>query len=158
MQSIYDDILIKNNRGHLVDKIIEATKLLKDAGFKINYHMMPGLLGSSISKDFKMFQELFSNSDFQPDMLKIYPTVVTKNSELYEIWKSGNYKALTDKQFEKLIIKIKNEAIAPYTRIQRLIRDVPLPSIEAGPIVSNLRQLIEKETYCPCIRCREMTL
>jgi len=156
VQSIYDDILIKNNRGHLVDKIIEATKLLKDAGFKINYHMMPGLLGSSISKDFKMFQELFSNSDFQPDMLKIYPTVVTKNSELYEIWKSGNYKALTDKQFEKLIIKIKNEAIAPYTRIQRLIRDVPLPSIEAGPIVSNLRQLIEKETYCPCIRCREI--
>lgn len=156
VQSIYNDILIKNNRGHLVDETIRATRLLKDAGFKINYHMMPGLLGSTPQKDFKMFQELFSNSDFQPDMLKIYPTVVTKNSELYDIWKKGNYKAITDKQFAKLVIKIKNEAIPPYTRIQRLIRDVPLPSIEAGPIISNLRQLIEKETHCPCIRCREI--
>jgi len=156
VQTIYDDVLIKNNRGHLIDATIRATKLLKDAGFKINYHMMPGLLGSTVSKDFKMFQELFKNPDFQPDMLKIYPTVVTKNSELYEIWKSGNYKALTDKQFEKLIIKIKNEAIPAYTRIQRLIRDVPLPSIEAGPTVSNLRQLIEKESHCECIRCREI--
>jgi len=156
VQTIYDDILIKNNRGHLIDATKRATKLLKDAGFKINYHMMPGLLGSTVSKDFKMFQELFKNPDFQPDMLKIYPTVVTKNSELYDIWKKGNYKALNDKQFEKLIIKIKNEAIPAYTRIQRLIRDVPLPSIEAGPTVSNLRQIIEKETHCQCIRCREI--
>ncbi|MFZ2153827.1 MAG: tRNA uridine(34) 5-carboxymethylaminomethyl modification radical SAM/GNAT enzyme Elp3 [Candidatus Moraniibacteriota bacterium] len=156
VQSIYDDVLIKNNRGHLVDKTIIATKLLKDAGFKINYHMMPGLLGSTLTKDFKMFQELFTNSNFQPDMLKIYPTVVTKNSQLYTIWKNGQYKALTDKEFAKLIIKIKNETIVPYTRIQRLIRDVPMPSIEAGPTVSNLRQIIEKETTCPCIRCREI--
>lgn len=156
VQSIYDDVLIKNNRGHLVDKTIIATKLLKDTGFKINYHMMPGLLGSTLTKDFKMFQELFTNSNFQPDMLKIYPTVVTKNSQLYTIWKNGQYKALTDKEFAKLIIKIKNETIVPYTRIQRLVRDVPMPSIEAGPTVSNLRQIIEKETTCPCIRCREI--
>jgi len=156
VQSIFDDVLIKNNRGHLVAQTIVATRLLKDAGFKINYHMMPGLLGSTVQKDFKMFKELFINSDFQPDMLKIYPTVVTKNSELYKIWKNGGYKPLTNKNFEALIIKIKNEAIAPYTRIQRLIRDVPLPSIEAGPTVSNLRQVIEKETHCQCIRCREI--
>lgn len=156
VQSIFDDVLIKNNRGHLVAQTIAATKLLKNAGFKINYHMMPGLLGSSISKDFKMFKELFTNSDFQPDMLKIYPTVVTKNSELYKIWKNRGYKPLTNKKFEALTIKIKNEAIVPYTRIQRLIRDVPLPSIEAGPTVSNLRQVIEKETHCQCIRCREI--
>ncbi|MFA6184197.1 MAG: tRNA uridine(34) 5-carboxymethylaminomethyl modification radical SAM/GNAT enzyme Elp3 [Parcubacteria group bacterium] len=156
VQSIFDDVLIKNNRGHLVAQTILATQLLKDAGFKINYHMMPGLLGSTIAKDFKMFKVLFTNSDFQPDMLKIYPTVVTKNSELYDIWKKGNYKALTDKQFAKLIIKIKNEAIPAYTRIQRLIRDVPMSSIEAGPIISNLRQIIENQTHCPCIRCREI--
>ncbi|KKP81724.1 MAG: Histone acetyltransferase [Candidatus Moranbacteria bacterium GW2011_GWF2_35_54] len=156
VQSIYDDVLIKNNRGHLVNATTSATKLLKDAGFKINYHMMPGLLGFSIAKDFKMFKELFTNPNFQPDMLKIYPTVVTKNSELYKVWKEGNYKPLSNKQFEKLIIKIKNEAIVPYVRIQRLIRDVPLCSIEAGPTVSNLRQIIEKETTCQCIRCREI--
>jgi elongator complex protein 3 len=156
VQSIFDDVLTKNNRGHLVAQTIIATKLLKEAGFKINYHIMPGLLGSTVQKDFKMFKELFTNSDFQPDMLKIYPTVVTKNSELYSIWKNDGYKPLTNQQFEKLIVRIKNEAIAPYVRIQRLIRDVPLSSIEAGPTVSNLRQVIEKKTACPCIRCREI--
>lgn len=156
VQSIFNDVLKINNRGHLIKETIHATQLLKDAGFKINYHMMPGLLGSSVKKDFLMFKELFTNPDFQPDMLKIYPTVVTKNSELYKIWKAGHYQALTDKQFEKLIIKIKNEAIVPYVRIQRLIRDVPLPSIEAGPTISNLRQIIEKQTHCQCIRCREI--
>jgi len=156
VQTIFDEILEKNNREHLIDATIRATRLLKNAGFKINYHMMPGLWGSTIQKDFKMFQELFSNPDFQPDMLKIYPTVVTKNSELYNLWKKGIYQALTDKKFENLIIKIKNEIIPPYVRIQRLIRDVPLPSIEAGPKISNLRQIIQEKSHCQCIRCREI--
>ena len=63
--------------------------------------MMPGLPGSTPAQDFKMFKELFNNSDFQPDMLKIYPTVVLKNSQLYKIWKNGLYKPLSDKKFEK---------------------------------------------------------
>ncbi|MDD3498327.1 MAG: tRNA uridine(34) 5-carboxymethylaminomethyl modification radical SAM/GNAT enzyme Elp3 [Candidatus Moranbacteria bacterium] len=156
IQSIYDDVLKINKRGHGVDKIVKATKLLKDAGFKVNYHMMPGLLGSTPKKDYKMFSELFSNPNFQPDMLKIYPTVVIKNTPLYNLWKKNKYKALTDKVFENLVIRIKNEVIPPYTRIQRLVRDVPLPSIEAGPRISNLRQIIEEKSKCQCIRCREI--
>ncbi|MCK9379403.1 MAG: tRNA uridine(34) 5-carboxymethylaminomethyl modification radical SAM/GNAT enzyme Elp3, partial [Candidatus Moranbacteria bacterium] len=105
VQSIFDDILELNKRGHNISETIRATKLLKDAGFKINYHIMPGLLGSSLEKDIAMFADLFSNSDFQPDMLKIYPTVVIKDSELYAVWKKGDYKPLTDKQFEELIIE-----------------------------------------------------
>lgn len=175
VQSIFDDVLKLNKRGHLVDETIRATKLLKNAGFKINYHMMPGLPGSSPARDFKMFKDLFSKPDFQPDMLKIYPTVVLKNSALYSFWKNSKkiihkpttvnkcitnklygYKPLTDKQFEKLAIKIKNEAIAPYVRIARLVRDVPTTSIVDGPVVSNLRQIIEHKSNCPCIRCREV--
>lgn len=156
VQSIFDSVLKSNKRGHNVEATIRATKLLKDAGFKINYHMMPGLPGSNINKNYKMFKELFSNSDFQPDMLKIYPTVVVKNSDLYNLWKKKKYKALTDKQFEKFITKVKNDLIPPYVRISRLIRDVPATSILAGPIVSNLRQIIAKKSHCPCIRCREV--
>jgi elongator complex protein 3 len=156
VQSIFDDVLKKNRRGHSVVATIEATKLLKNAGFKINYHMMPGLPGSDQKKDFKMFEELFSNDNFQPDMLKIYPTVVIKNSALYNLWKKKKYKALTDEQFERFIIKVKNELIPPYVRISRLVRDVPATSIVAGPKVSNLRQIISQKTNCPCIRCREV--
>ncbi len=156
VQSIFDEVLKINKRGHDVSRTISATKLLKDAGFKINYHIMPGLLGSNLKKDYSMFEKLFSSSDFQPDMIKIYPTVVTRGSVLYSLWRKGKYKALTDKQFEKFIVKVKNELIPPYVRITRLVRDIPTVSILAGPIVSNLRQIIAKESKCPCIRCREV--
>ncbi|MDZ4385223.1 MAG: radical SAM protein, partial [Candidatus Moranbacteria bacterium] len=179
VQSVFDDVLKINKRGHDIQKTIEATKLLKDAGFKINYHIMPGMYGSTPEKDIVMFQELFSNPAFQPDMLKIYPTVIVKNCALYKIWKGrqnkqsqenktahnstavllcaeGNYQPLTDTQFKKMILKIKNEIIPPYVRIARLVRDVPTSSILAGPTISNLRQIIEKESQCQCIRCREV--
>jgi len=156
VQSIFDDVLKINKRGHGVEKTIEATKILKDAGFKINYHIMPGLPGSNLKKDLQMFQQLFSNPDFQPDMLKIYPTVVVKNSALYNFWKKSKYKPLTDKQFEKFILQVKNEVIPPYVRISRLVRDVPATSIVAGPTLSNLRQMIAHKSSCRCIRCREV--
>ena len=156
VQSVFDDVLKINKRGHDIQKTIEATKLLKDAGFKINYHIMPGLPGSNLEKDFQMFQQLFSNPDFQPDMLKIYPTVVTKNTKLYSLWKNGKYKPLGNKEFSEFVLKIKKEIIPPYVRIARLVRDVPTSSIMAGPTVSNLRQIIEHESECQCIRCREV--
>jgi elongator complex protein 3 len=156
VQSIFNNVLEKNKRGHKVEASIEASKLLKDAGFKINYHIMPGLYGSNLKKDYRMFKELFSNPDFQPDMLKIYPTVVTRNSDLYKLWKNGKYKPLSDINFQKFILKVKKNIIPPYVRIARLVRDVPATSIVAGPTASNLRQLIEKESACQCIRCREV--
>jgi elongator complex protein 3 len=156
IQSIYNDVLKLNNRGHLVEASIEATKLLKEAGFKINYHLMPGMYGSSFKKDLEMFKELFSNPDFQPDMIKIYPCVVTKNSKLYQLWKTGKYQPLSNEENEKLMIAIK-KIIPSYVRITRLIRDIPEESIEAGPNISNLRQILQqKKVRCQCIRCREV--
>lgn len=156
IQSVFDDVLIKNKRGHLVEASIEASTLLKDAGFKINYHIMPGLYGSNLKKDYLMFKKLFSDQNFQPDMLKIYPTVVLKNSVLYKLWKEKKYKALEDEKFEKFIIKVKNNLIPPYVRIARLVRDVPTGHIFAGPRISNLRQIVAKKSKCRCIRCREV--
>ncbi len=156
VQSIFDEVLAKNNRGHAVAETIRATKLLKNAGFKINYHIMPGLYGSDAKKDYRMFKKLFSSPDFQPDMLKIYPTVVLRDSALYNVWKKGKYQALDDKQFEKFILRVKKNLIPPYVRIARLVRDVPAESIIAGPLVSNLRQMIAEKSRCQCVRCREV--
>ncbi|NTU66501.1 MAG: tRNA uridine(34) 5-carboxymethylaminomethyl modification radical SAM/GNAT enzyme Elp3 [Candidatus Moranbacteria bacterium] len=156
IQSVFDDILTKTRRGHSISATAQATKLLKDAGFKINYHIMPGLPDSTPKRDLEMFSMLFNDERFQPDMLKIYPTVVLAGSELHDIWKRKGYEPLSDNDFEKLIIRIKNDLIPPYVRIARLVRDVPNSSIVAGPIVSNLRQLIANESRCPCIRCREV--
>jgi elongator complex protein 3 len=160
VQSIYGDVLRKNKRGHDIRAVTKATKLLKDAGFKITYHMMPNLLSSNPQKDEKMFQELFSNPGFQPDQLKIYPCAVLKTAPLYKLWKQGKYKPYSEKQLIDLLIKIK-EKIPPYARIVRMIRDIPRQSIVAGNKVSNLREVVVQEMEkrnkkCRCIRCREI--
>lgn len=160
VQSIYNNILDLNRRGHKIDATILATKLLKDAGFKVCYHMMPNLPGSNLKLDEKMFQELFSNPSFRPDLLKIYPCVVLKEAKLYQRYNSGKYKSYSKSQLIKLIKNIKKK-IPSYVRIQRLIRDIPSKSIVAGCKISNLRQMIaqdmKKEGWrCNCIRCREV--
>jgi len=161
VQSIYNDVLSLNKRGHPVESTIKATLLLKDAGFKIGYQMMLNLPGSDVKKDEKMFEELFSNPDFQPDLLKIYPTALLKEAPLYKWWKQGKYKPYSEKQLIELVKAIKKK-IPFYVRIERIIRDIPSPSIVAGPAkLSNLRQVIAKHAgqehwHCRCIRCREI--
>ena len=161
IQSIYDDVLKLNLRGHGVKEIVSATKLLKDAGFKILYQTMPGLPGSNLRRDEKMFEELFTNHNFQPDLLKIYPCALLKESPLYKWWKEGKYKPYTEKQLINLIKSIKRK-IPYYVRIQRISRDIPSPVIVTGGAkTSNLRQMMFKKMksegwQCKCIRCREV--
>lgn len=160
VQSIYDEILKINKRGHTIKEVIQATKFLKDAGFKVCYHMMPNLFGSNLKKDEKMFEEIFENSDFRPDFLKIYPCVVVKEAELYKIWKKGNYKPYTNKQLIELLKNI-SKKIPLYCRVIRIIRDIPSSRIAVGSKISNLREIItvqaKKEGWqCRCIRCREI--
>ncbi|MFA5051152.1 MAG: tRNA uridine(34) 5-carboxymethylaminomethyl modification radical SAM/GNAT enzyme Elp3 [Patescibacteria group bacterium] len=160
VQAIDDKILEKNQRGHNVQKIIEATKLLKDAGFKVCYHIMPGLYGSSVKKDLTMFKRIFDDPDFRPDMLKIYPCVVTKNSKLYKIWQQKKYKPYSNRQLINLIVKMKL-LVPHYVRINRVIRDIPSWQIRGGSKISNLREVLDKNLKklgkeCQCIRCREI--
>ncbi len=156
VQAIDDQILTLNKRGSGVQEIVSATKLLKDYGFKVTYHFMPALPGSTPSRDLEMFQELFSNPNYQPDQIKFYPTVVTKGSLLYRWYKAGKYQPYTDQELENLIASCK-AIVPPYVRIIRLIRDIPGESIVAGNLVTNLRQVMQqKGVRCNCIRCREI--
>jgi elongator complex protein 3 len=138
-------------------EIVKATELLKETGFKICYHLMPNLPGATLPTDQKMFKTLFSDERFQPDMIKIYPCVVTKGSLLYRWFKRGQYKTYTDKQLINLLLKIKKN-IPEYVRINRLYRDIPAASIVSGCKISNLRQVLADKVKCSCIRCREVGL
>ena len=154
VQSIYDDILKKNLRGHGVKETVLATQLLKDAGFKVLYQIMPNLYGSSPARDLKMFKTIFTDSRFQPDLLKIYPCALLKSSLLFNVWRKGSYRPYAEKQLINLVRAIKKN-IPRYVRIQRIARDIPSKSIIAGPAkISNLRQLVSGR--CKCIRCREV--
>ena len=147
-------------RGHTVSDSIAATRIAKDAGLKVCYHMMPGLPGSTEKKDLETFHMIFTDERFKPDMIKIYPTLVTKGTKLYDLWKEGKYEPLTTEQASLLIARIKKD-IPEWVRIQRIQRDIPAHEISAGIKKSNLRQYVEKEmhqhqTSCRCIRCREI--
>lgn len=155
VQAIDDNILKLNNRGHDVAAIAQATKKLKQFGFKITYHFMPALPGSNPKKDVVMFKQLYSDERFKPDQIKFYPTTVVKDSLLYKWWRQEKYKPYSDKELEKVIIDCKKN-VPVYTRIMRLIRDIPGESIEAGNKITNLRQVLKnKGIKCKCIRCRE---
>ena len=155
IQSVYDDVLKFIERGHTIKDSIESIRILKDLGFKINLHYMPGL--TNLKRDFEGMKGLFS-PEFNPDMLKIYPCMVLKGTKLYELYKQGKYKPLTTKEAAKLIIRFK-KIIPKYCRIMRIQRDIPSYVIEAGVDITNLRQYIDElGKKCQCIRCREIGL
>ena len=155
VQVLDDKILEKNMRGHGVDAVVSATQMLRDWGFKITYHVMAGLPGSTIENDLEKFKLLFNDERFRPDQIKFYPTVVTEGSLLYEWYKKGLYLPLQGVDLQKLIVNVK-KVIPPYTRLIRLIRDIPQNEIVAGNMVTNLRQVLKRAgVECHCIRCRE---
>lgn len=159
VQSLRDEVLNKIKRGHSVDKTIEATQLLKDSFLKITYHMMLGLPLTNKEQDVHAYKELFTNPDFKPDSLKIYPCLVMAGTPLYEDFKKGEFKPINTEDATERIIEIKKE-IPEYCRIMRIQRDIPTYMTEAGVDKTNLRQLIHQRLIkakqeCRCIRCRE---
>lgn len=161
VQSIYDKVLQLNNRGNSNQDTIHATKLLKDSGFKVAYQIMPNLLGATIDDDKEMFNELFHNSSYMPDHLKIYPLALVKSANIYNFYKDGRYKPYNKEELIDLL-KYAKSLVPVFCRIERVIRDIPAESIvEGGSKISNLRQIISLELAkegrsCQCIRCREV--
>ncbi|MBU0666882.1 MAG: tRNA uridine(34) 5-carboxymethylaminomethyl modification radical SAM/GNAT enzyme Elp3 [Nanoarchaeota archaeon] len=160
IQTTDDAILKRINRGYDEKTAIKSIKTLKDLGFKLNFHMMPGLPGSSNKKDVNIMKELFKNPDYQPDMLKIYPTMVLKGTKLYDEFKDKKYTPITTDEAAEIITKSK-KYIPKYCRVMRVQRDIPTKMTIAGVDRTNLRQYIDKKLLenkqkCFCIRCREI--
>jgi elongator complex protein 3 len=142
VQTVFDDILESLERGHGVKESIMATRLAKNAGLKVCYHMMPGLPNSNPERDLEAFRTIFGQADFKPDMLKIYPTLVVKGTKLYDMWKKGEYEPYSEEELTQLVMKIK-EIVPPWVRIQRIQRDIPAQFIEAGMKKSHVRQMVK---------------
>lgn len=162
VQSTIDRVLEFNNRGNTDRQTIDATKLLKDAGFKVSYQMMLNLPSSNMTTDVENFNKLFQTSPYQPDHLKIYPLALLKNTVLYnKLYKTGKFIPYDSNELTELLVTIK-KIIPPYCRIERVIRDIPAEAIvEGGAKVSNLRQIVlqkmkDEDSQCQCIRCREI--
>lgn len=160
VQNVYDDIYSLVERGHTVQDVVEATRVLKDSGLKVCYHMMPGLPGSDFDRDLEAFKTLFADPRFRPDMLKIYPCLVVQSAKIYDWWRDGKYSPYTTEEATSLIVEVK-KILPPWVRVMRVQRDIPAQLIVAGVRKGNLRQIVHEELRrrglrCCCIRCREV--
>jgi len=157
-QSLDDRVLSLNKRGHTLAETRRAVALLRAAGFKIVLHWMPNLLGATPASDRADFARLWEG--LCPDEIKIYPTQLLANTELYEYWQRGEYRPYTTRELIDLIADIKT-GIPRYCRVNRIIRDIPSTNVMAGNKRTSLRQDVHKEmaqrgAHCACIRCREV--
>ena len=150
------------NRGHDFNDVVESFQIGKDAGYKIGAHMMPGLPTMTPQEDIADFNQLFEDSRFKPDMLKIYPSLVLENTPLYDDYKAGKYIPYSDQDMLKVLTEIKKN-VPRWVRIMRVQREISTDEIIAGPRIGNLRQIVHKNLKkenlsCKCIRCREVGL
>jgi elongator complex protein 3 len=157
-QSLDDRILELNQRGHTVEETRRATAMLRAAGFKVVLHWMPNLLGATLESDREDFVRLWD--DLCPDEIKIYPTQLLANADLYAYWQRGEYHPYTTEELVGLLADIKS-TIPRYCRVNRVIRDIPSTHVVEGNRRTSLRQDAQLEmqrrgTRCQCIRCREV--
>ena len=144
VQAVSDKIYKKIKRGHVVQDVVETTKALKNAGFKIGYHVMPGLPGINAKKDLELFKKLFSDEKFKPDQLKIYPCQVLKGSGLEKIYWKGKYKPYTKEETENILVKML-KIVPRYCRVMRVMREIPPEYLVAGTTRIDLRKEVESE-------------
>lgn len=141
-QSLNDDVLRLNKRGHTVSATRRAVRLLRQAGFKIHAHWMPNLYGSDPDLDIEDYQRLFDDPDFRPDELKIYPCSLIESAELMRKFQSGEWRPYTHD--ELLHVLVECFRLTPeYCRLTRVIRDIPSTDIVEGNQLTNFRQIAE---------------
>ncbi|HEY88751.1 MAG TPA: tRNA uridine(34) 5-carboxymethylaminomethyl modification radical SAM/GNAT enzyme Elp3 [Thermoflexia bacterium] len=160
VQSLDDQILELNRRGHTVAQTHRAIRLLRRAGFKIVAHWMPNLYGATPGSDLLDFARLWDDPAMRPDELKIYPTALLEGTELYTLWQEGKYQPYAEEDLIELVTQCKL-LIQPYCRANRIMRDIPANYIVSGSKKSNLRQIVQQRMEkaglaCRCIRCREI--
>ena len=145
VQSTDNEILDLNQRWHHIEEVHKALHKLRQYALKFSIHIMPWLYGSNVEKDIQTFKEVYSSPYLKPDEIKFYPTSVIPWTVLYKLYEEGKYSPITTDQISEIIATTFREIIPPYTRIKRLIRDIPATEIAAGSNITNLSQLMHEK-------------
>jgi len=162
VQHTENSVLKKINRGHNIECVYEAIKLLKDNCYKIDIHLMPNLPGSSYDIDVKMLNDSLYDPRLQVDQYKIYPTAIVPWTKIKKWHEEGSYIPYDDLKLFVLIKDFKQK-VQKWKRLNRIIRDIPSTYISGGYSHKyvNMRQLLQNDMKkynwsCRCIRCREV--
>lgn len=142
IQSLNDEVLKLNKRGHDVKKTIESLDLIRRAGFKIHGHYMPNLYGSTPDLDKLDYEKMFSQIYFRPDELKIYPCSLIITAELMQVYNQGLWNPYSQEELGEVLSH--HMLMTPrYCRLTRVIRDIPSTDIVVGNKLTNFRQIAE---------------
>jgi elongator complex protein 3 len=158
IQSLSDEVLSLNKRGHSVKQTKEAISKLRLAGFKIHAHWMPNLYGSNPENDKLDFDKLFNDPSICPDELKVYPCSLIEKTELMNVYESGKWQPYSSEELSGVLVHVLKNT-PEYCRLTRIIRDIPGPEIVTGNKITNFRQILEANidhTTMHDIRSREI--
>jgi ELP3 family radical SAM enzyme/protein acetyltransferase len=167
LQTCDDEILKLVNRGCTTSDAIRGIRILKNACFKVDGHLMPNLPGSSPKRDTAMLERFLTDPDLQCDQLKCYPTEIVSFTMISEWFHSGKYVPYSKQDLMEVIIRFKSRC-SPWIRLNRVVRDIP-PVYQRNAGLSRKEDIIELDwrktiqeemqqrgLTCRCIRCREI--
>ena len=91
-QSMSDSVLALSGRGHTAADVEEASRAVRAAGFRLILQMMTGLPGSDDETDIGSARSIAA---LEPDGVRVYPTVIVRDTALFDLWRAGRYKEHT---------------------------------------------------------------
>ncbi|NLW52823.1 MAG: radical SAM protein [Tissierellia bacterium] len=149
VQSMDDQVLLVNARGHSSEDVVVASKLIKDYGFTLGHQIMPGLYMDSYEK---MIDTASKSIEIGPDIVRIYPTLIIKNTALEALYEIGEYKPLTLDEAIDIsgeLLKMYKDSNINVIRIGlQVTENINLENdVVAGPFHPSLRQLVEQKMY-----------
>ncbi|MGB4438106.1 MAG: radical SAM protein [Sedimentibacter sp.] len=153
IQSLDEVVLKLSNRGHTKYDSINASKLIKEHNFILGHQIMPGLPGSTREKDIKTCLESVS---MKPDIVRIYPTLTIKDTELVNMYEQGNYKPLTVEEAVDISAYMYSQYAVNNINVIRIgLQNTDSINEEedvvAGPFHPAFRQLVEEKIYLSSI-------
>lgn len=117
-QSMCPEVLELSGRGHTAEDTRRAAAMVKAAGFELMLQMMTGLPGDSYERSMETARQLI---ELRPDGVRVYPTVIVRDTELYDMWQRGEYREHTVE-----------EAVDWCSDILRLFEAAEIPVIRLG--------------------------
>jgi len=152
VQSLDDDVLNYNHRGHTIKEVINATKLLRQFGFEVVYQMMVGLPGSNREIEKEIFTKKLWDEQFSPDAIKIYPCLLLKkqyanHNSLRNLYSKKLWKPISNEDYISFLFEI-SPNIPKYVHINRIQRVISDEKIEAG-----IKYMIDRRIFSSSINC-----
>lgn len=144
-QSLNETVLKKNNRGHTAQDVVRSSLLIKEYGFSLGLQMMTGLYGDTDEKSLKTAADIIK---LKPDTVRIYPTIVLKDTYLAALYADGFYKPQSLEDAVNLAVKLLEMFERTDTKVIRLgLHSIEPDSYLAGPWHPAFSELCYSEMF-----------